>query len=606
MSDTAEIESDPGYSPSTPSERSVSPDIQPSKPPSKSPTTKTPRKSSANTTTKPPNIPKLPNPIELPKTKLPPLINDGKADNVDRQVGEALMRRSPQMPGSLLFMRTYTHLLAESKKEIDHTWSRHQEDVFQVSQHGSVVWTSTEKEAFFNALDRKGKGDIKELAASIGTKSELEVMEYISLMHRALEIQFRSGSADSMPVLGDIPAAKEISQKGCEMLDDYADVLVLTESLTQAKAGKQDYGDFWNITGPAALELVNAVDDENDNTVRGDLHLAATLLYLPDWIQLSRRLFMNFGGKKTEDHWTNIASSKKNITAHDQTPSMAAESAIDFYALTVSVTRRLVQSAIFFSMSRRRGSTRKGSNRKPLIRVSDVRAAIEVLNMKHRRPNFVDTARRNELQIADIHNRKGWVPTPFSYEEAETIIRKRKWSRYRSNAAISSGADQDNEEADNVIEIEDSDDELEAEGAEGAESQSKFETEVVDLDPSSSREGSPGSGSEISSDAEELEMDDEEKHADAADEAASRLEEAKFLQLMDKSGEYVAEPLKEEDPDHQLSEYPEHRIREPVFDWRSRVPYQSEWEEYKHDFAGLKEEFEMPPRKRLKPQESEL
>lgn len=515
------------------------------------------------------------------------------------------MRRSPEMPGSLLFMRTYKHILAESQKEIDYTWSRHQEDVFQVSQHGSVVWTSTEKEAFFNALDRKGKGDIKELAAAIGTKSELEVMDYMGLMHRALEAQFRSGSVDSMPVLADIPAAREISQKGCEMLDDYANILVLRESLTRAKSGKQEHGDFWNITGPAALELANVVDDENDSTVRGDLHLAATLLYLPDWVQLSRRLFMNFGGTKIDDHWVNVASSKQNITAQDETPSMTAESVIDFYALAVSVTRRLVQSSIFFSMSRRRGAVRKGNNRKPLIRVSDVRAAIEVLNMTHRRPNFVDTARRNQLQIADIHHRKGWVPTQFTYEEAETIIRKRKWSKYRSDAAISGEADQDNEDTSNELEIEDSDDGLEAEDAEAADSQPEYEPDVVDLDPSPSREGSPGSQSEMDSGAEELEMDDEEKYADAADEAASRREEAKFLQSMDKSGEYNEAALKEEDPDSQLSEYPEHRTKEPVFDWRSRVPYQSEWEAFRYDFADVKEEFEMPARKRLKPEETE-
>ncbi|CAG8240090.1 unnamed protein product [Penicillium olsonii] len=575
MSDTAELESDPGYSPSIPSQRSVTPEERVD----------------------------VPAQVRDEKTNEKP---DEKPDDVERQLGEALMQRSPPMRGSLLFLRAYKHLLSESQKEIDYTWSRH-EDVFQVSQYGSVVWTSTEKEAFFNTLDRKGKGGIKELAAAIGTKSELEVMDYMKRLHQALEAQYCSDAqVVDMPLLADIPAAKEISQQGCEMLDDYADVLILKESLADAQTGGKQYGDYWNLSSNTASDLMDVIDGEDDGTVRGDLHLAATLLYVPDWIQLSRRLFMNFGGAKSENHWKNIANSKQNITAQRQTPSMTADSVVDFYTLSVSITRRLVQSSIFFAMSRLRGANRSGQNRKNHIRLSDVRAAIEVLNMKHRRPNFVDTARRNEVEIADVHHRKDWVPTPFTYEEVEEIIDKSEWSKYRSDAAMSGGVNMDDEENDNAeSESEDSDDE----GPEEATNDQAeppldhdHDPEIVDLDPPSSREDSPASSQPDSSD--ELEMDPEEMHADLADEAISQREEAMFMRLMDKSVP-THQPMKKEDADDQVNAPPERRARDEVFDWRSRVLYRSEWEEYGYNFADLKGEFEMPPLKRARLSEPE-
>lgn len=566
MTDIAEPESDPGYSPSIPSQRSI-----------------TPIHGSADVS---------------------PNGNEEKIDEVERQIGEALMQRAPPMRGSLLFLRTYTHLLAQSKKEIDYTWSRHEDSIFQVSQYGSVIWNSTEKEALFNALDRKGRGNPKELAAAIGTKSELEVMEYIKRLHQALETQYCSDAqVECMPLLGDLPAATEISQEGCELLDDYADVLVLKESLTEAHAGEKKYGDHWNLTTPAALDLMDVIDSEEDSTVRGDLRLAATLLYVPEWIQLSRGLFMNFGGSKAEDHWKNIAKSEQNITAQNQTPSMTAASVIDFYALSVSITRRLVQSSIFFAMSRLRGANRSGRDRKNHIRVSDVRAAIEVLNMKHRRPSFVDTARRNEVEIADVHNRKDWVPTPFSYEEAEEIVDKSGWTRYRNDAAMSGGSNMnsDGEESDS-LESEDSNDENSDEGADKqeAEYESESESEVDDPDSSFSREGSQDSSPSLS--ADELEMDPEETHANIADETVSRREEAMFLRLMDKTVPSVEleKPVKQEQPEDDTNPRPERRARDEVFDWRSRILYRSEWEEYGYNFADLKSEFEMPPRKRRK------
>jgi hypothetical protein len=559
MSDSADPESDPGYSPSPSTQRSATPDQE---------------------------------------TDLPSDQND-KNIVLERKLGEALMLRQPPMPGTLLFLRTYTHLLAESQHEVDHSTSKHGEDIFSVSQFGSVVWTSTEKEAFFNALDRKGKGSVKELAAAVGTKSELEILEYLRQLQHALEIRHEADpSLKCMPLLRDVPAATEISQQSCKLLNDYADVLVLKESLAEDHSGELQHGDHWNLTSSAALDLIDVIDGEDDGTVRADLRLAATLLNVPDWIQLSRGLFMNFGGTKLEDNWKTIAESKEQITVQKkQTPSMTADSVVDFYSLAVSITRRLVQSSIFFAMSRLRGANRSGRDRKDHVRIPDVRAAIEVLNMKHRRPNFVHVARRNEVAIADIHHRKDWVPTLFTYDEVEEIIGKSGWTRYRNEKATSAAAslrgdarDVDGSESDDS-----NDEDIEPADELETEPESRPEAEVIEVDSSPSRESETSSPI---SDSDELEMDSEEAHAEMADQAASRREEAMFLRLMEQPVPSILdESMKQEERDDDLNPPPKRRDRD-VLDWRDRVHYHSEWEELGYDFADLKEEMEMPPQKR--------
>ncbi|CAI7652233.1 unnamed protein product [Penicillium viridicatum] len=553
---------------------------------------------------------------------------DPSFDGVGRKIGEALMARAPQMRGSLTFLRAYSHLIVQNEEIIEYASLRELDNPYQVSQHGSMVWTPTEKEVFFNALDRKGKSGIKEIAAAVGTKSELEVMEYIRFLHKALAAQYASDvHLERMPVLSDVAAATELSQECCGLLEEYADVLSLKESLVEARAGKQQHGDNWILTQPSAQALA---DGDNDG-VRGALRLAADFLNLPYCIRLSYVLFMNFGGSQAENNWWNLAKRKDVITAYGHTPSMTADTAVDFYSLAVSVTRRLVQSSLFFAMSRLRSSNRSGNDRKGYVRTQDVRAAIEVLNMKHSRPNFVDIARRNETVLEDINNRKGWVPTLFTYEEAEEIIDRHEWTRYRKDGTMYNGNDEDDSEDDSTIDDEiemhkgtgtDDDIEMEVNNQEAEpepplESESEPESEPErESEPEFELESDPDSElgdfgphplptrepSEISAPVVlpgELEKDPEEEEADIADQNASHREEANFLTLMYQPVPPVLnEPMKAEEPEDETKQLPERRIREDISNWRDRTVYRSEWEEYGYDFADLKEDMEMPPLKR--------
>ncbi|KAJ5562579.1 hypothetical protein N7461_001340 [Penicillium sp. DV-2018c] len=515
-------------------------------------------------------------------------------DWVGMELGDALMLREPPMRGPLTFLHSYAHFLRDMKEGAEYTSLNESGDAYQSTQHGSVIWTSTEKEVFFNVLDRKGKGSIKELAAAIGTKSELEVMAYIQLLHKALEAQYISEKhVERMPVLGDVSAALEVSQECCSLLDEYAEVMVYQESLIEDKAGRKDHSDNWLITTAQAQDLV----EDKDETARGDLRLAAGLLNLPNWIRLSQVLFMNFNGSKADDNWWKLVNRTDNLTVN--TASMTADSVVDFYSLAVSVTRRLIQSSLFFAMSRLRSANRSGRERKGHVRLQDVRAAIEVLNMKHRRPNFVDIARRNEIIIEDVHNRKGWVPPVFSYEQAEEIIDKSEWFRYRKDGSMYRDGNDDPDDDEMDIDDEDEADpdaslELGLPSEPGDDSESEVADEIT----------TAGVSSDLSSPAasdDELEMDPEEEHADLADESASRRHEIDLLRLMEQPLPAVLdERMKAEETEEKSRLQPERRIRDDLINWRDRTLYRSEWEEYGADFADLKEVMEMPPIKRPK------
>lgn len=522
---------------------------------------------------------------------------------VDQQLGEVLAARVPPMRGSLTFLRAYKHLFAESQEAAAHATLEDRQNIYEVSQLGSVVWTSTEKQVFFNVLDRKGKGGIREIAAAIGTKSELEVIEYIRFLHKALEGHYISEKhVERMPVLSDIPAAMEVSQECCELLDEFGDILVFQENFHETEAGRKIHGDNWIITNTEAQDLVNP-----DDTVRGDLRLAAEMFNVPDWVRLSQVLFMNFGGSKAQNNWHWFATGQDQIISEGQSVSMTAESLVDFYALAVSVTRRLVQSAIFFSMSRVRSASRSGRDRKRHVRMQDVRAAVEVLNMKHRRPNFVDVARRNELTIKDIHNRKGWVSSVFSYDEAEEIIDKNEWFRYRKDGTRSrkrhfeevSDEEAEDEEEDDDGEMEESHPATEPEPESDVESEPLSEVDNDDNQSLRTHDSSELSSHLGPSDELEMELDPEEQQAENADLHASCRHEANIRRLMDQPLPSTLEQnLKAEEAEAESKQQYERRNRQGIMEWRDRTLYRSEWEEYGYDLADLKEELDMPPQKK--------
>ena len=180
----------------------------------------------------------------------------------------------------------YASLVTEIENDITFSAVRENDEIHNVHQHGAVIWTATEKEILYNVLDRKGKNGIKEIAAAIGTKSELEVMDHLRLLHRGLESQHLLERHVKTIIMGDVPAAAEISKECCAELDEYARGLRAKEDLATAKAARMRYGDNCMVTSAQAKQLLAA---EMDVPMRGNMHLPANLLNVPTWIALERR-----------------------------------------------------------------------------------------------------------------------------------------------------------------------------------------------------------------------------------------------------------------------------------------------------------------------------
>lgn len=480
----------------------------------------------------------------------------------------------------------YASLVTEFENDITFSTIREDEEIHTVHQHGAVIWTATEKEILYNALDRKGKNGIKEIAAAIGTKSELEIMDYLRLLHRGLASHHLLERHIKTAIMGDIPAAAEVSEQCCAELEYYARGLRAREDLESVRDARMRYDDNWNINTVQAQQLLAA---EQDVPLRGDMHLPANLFNLPTWIKLEQRFFMNFGGSQQEDNWVNI------VQAKNESPSISGDALMDFYALTVSITRRLIQSSQFMAMSRMRSQRQYGRTRVNAVRRKDVNAAINILNMKRNRSNFLlRLARRNELVIEDRQQKKGWKAKTFDYDEAEKILNgESDYFKRVKGLNLANAADTDDE-----VEKEVEDEEYEKEDSDGENSHHPSRT--------TSRQPTEPPSPNISSDSDDNPFDSEEEHADTLDREHSRIEELKLWHLLEKPPPpHLETPITTEQDDKDASRKPtaERKAPQDMVEWRDRTLYRGEWEEFGYEVGNVEDTLVENQRKRRRTDE---
>lgn len=434
---------------------------------------------------------------------------------------------------------------------------------------GIVLWTPQEKKVFFSILDRKGKNGIREIAQAIGTKSELEVQEYLRLLHKGLEHQHLVDRHSRSVILGEIPAAAEISRKCCSALDDYAELLQLEDQHSEDVAGRQRHRDMWIIDEEAAAELDEQIKPQDGASVPDtSIHHTAGLLNLKSWIRLSERFFMNFGGPRLEDNWANVAFA-------DETPSVTADAFADFYALAVSVTRRLIHSAQFFAMSRRQNMRNTGHPKAQRVKSRDVRTALDVLNMKHDRFDYwVGLARRCNLDVADLRHRKGWNAVRMDYNEVEDILSDR-------------------------VPLD-----PEPGGRSASRHKSQGTGEDEDQDAANASDGGSASSdlsSPLSDEEEDLPIDPEDDHAEQVDQEANHLEEQQLWTTMGQRlpASLRARLVKDHKRGSKLRKPPgERKTPEELVDWRNRTLYRGDWEEYGNGVFDIYEDISEDRRKR--------
>ncbi|KAF3482778.1 uncharacterized protein GIQ15_02102 [Arthroderma uncinatum] len=288
--------------------------------------------------------------------------------------------------------------------------------VIHGSRFGMITWSSEEKLALFAALGRKGKSAISEIASIIGTKSRLEVQEYLFELQQALQEKHMTEKTVRGVTLSDIHAAAEISEECCLALENVANSLSVREEQAHNISGRRKYQNMWLVDRTAALYLEEKVKTKEISDVDPSAHhmlATAQLFNILNWVNLSRNVFMNFGGRRIEDNWTKICF-------HDETPAITCDSFTDFYTLAVSLTRRLVQSSIFFALSRIRTMEERGWNRHRFVRKDDVQAALKTLNVQaNSREFWVNAARRCSLDVREYVSKGSSKTMLLSYDEVE-------------------------------------------------------------------------------------------------------------------------------------------------------------------------------------------
>ncbi|KAG6039524.1 hypothetical protein E4U41_002494 [Claviceps citrina] len=319
-----------------------------------------------------------------------------QAEENDQPSGSVSPRKRPAQGASAfrpfkrqkgVFNAEYLELL---NRDIDDAAQRvclDEEVQFSNSQIGLTKWSAMEKRLFFEAISRLGRYDLPGIAARIGTKSEIEVQQYIFLLRDSIERRKAKNSRSYLQI-AQYPAAVELSQQCCHAQEEVADAISVRQERREERREEQRWGPNWDITPSLARRLSR--DVENGAAVPDHVLKFARLFHLPTWLRLSERAFMN--SAIPANNWKSV---------DDKPPSMWATAFDDFYSLAVSITRRLVQSTLFISLSRIRAKRERYPARN-VVRKKDVEAAIASLGMLHDSHELWRTsARRLRLDVFD-------------------------------------------------------------------------------------------------------------------------------------------------------------------------------------------------------------
>jgi RNA polymerase I-specific transcription initiation factor RRN5 len=446
------------------------------------------------------------------------------------------------------------------------------------SQIGSSVWTSMEKDRFFSALDRLGRDDIRGICDHIETKSEPEVHEYLQLLRQATMNKKSLGKARILELI-DLPAAIQISDELYAQLEGAADNLAARQERAEEKIEKGKWGDVWLITEHVCHQLEKR--RKEDEEAIEEVIPAVNLLNIRNWLELSSRVFMNPSFPK-EDNWEAIA-------VQGETPAIRATTFEDFHSLAVSITKRLISTTLFCTMSRLRA---RGANKIKHAEVNpnDVEAAVAILGMKANSDKFwTKCARRCNLSVINDDNIGDELlsghsrAVPMTYDEVEaalgTISRSRSRSRSLSRQASPRSAFNLDNQASSGSDLDDFESDIESlhnSEANSIRSPGRDKDDPVDLSLLDSSIMRPSKQSLAPSTPKALKASHhaQEAYAEALDTQASQLEESRLWTLLNQTSpfEIKLEPIEEERPK------PVRQEVDTQENWRDYLEFRNQWE----------------------------
>ncbi|KAF7914493.1 uncharacterized protein EAF01_000899 [Botrytis porri] len=438
------------------------------------------------------------------------------------------------------------------------------------SQIGCSIWSPEEKDLFFTGLSRLGRDNVRAIATRIGTKSEVEVQEYMQLLHQGLKE--RKIEDARLLDMTEYPAAAEFTSECCEIMERAADGLALRQEQYEEDVEEVKWGKYWLLTEKVSksLEQKRSVTRIQINEDIQDLLPAVRLLNLKNWLALSERVFMNPSESRWEDNW-------RQVGEHGETPAMRATAFEDFHSLTVSITKRLVSTVLFCTMSRIRAMD-SNKTKAADISINDVEAATKILKMDANSNEFwVKCAKRNNLSISRHDEPGGPMMT---YSEVETELRKEyggRRSRSRSRSCLHTV------HAEDLSEVYTSSDSHLDSDIESNASGNFITSNHPDENPFTQRSPSPSQSQTQSRSQRKPHLSPEEyEHAleayiSAFDDRVNRVEEQRIWNLL---GQDPPPDLKA-DEDEEMPEKPAKKLEVEAEnngeEWRERE-FRSEWE----------------------------
>jgi len=132
---------------------------------------------------------------------------------------------SPELPPYLSLFHQHLNELSEHLSDTTHAGSH------SITLINGVEWKSSEKDAFFHALSVYSRLRPDLIAASIETKNEVEVLEYISLLEETKQENVQEDMCRK-----NLPLAHEVSDAWIEWEEENAERLRVNEEIWSTKA----------------------------------------------------------------------------------------------------------------------------------------------------------------------------------------------------------------------------------------------------------------------------------------------------------------------------------------------------------------------------------
>jgi hypothetical protein len=431
------------------------------------------------------------------------------------------------------------------------------------SQIGSSVWTAQEKEAFFTALARLGRDNLAGIADRIGTKSRLQVREYMVLLQEGLRNEHRNGPKELD--LTDLPAALEVSTELCEVLETAADALALRQERYEEMLEREKWGDdSWLLTEDVNAWIEEHLSEEGGDRAVQEVLPAAEFLNLGGWLEVSQRIFMNPAGRDRQEQ--NLRYLMEPGDEH----GIRATAFTDFHTLATSITKRLASAAIYVATSRLRSMPSDYRPAQPGIVRKDVEQAAEMIGLP---PNSYEfwrkAARRNHLDVyahLSVDDGNG----PMSYDAVEEELKVER-TRPRSRSA-STNRSRASSRASSI--------ESEAFQTASESAASPTPTPTPSLPSHFASHSPPPPGPNLTSSASTAEDDPQTAYVTAFDRLASAAEETRLWELLKTEPPFEDIVTPKDETDLLNMPRPKRQRLGELEDWREVVDGRRGWEVY--------------------------